>query len=65
MSVKHNLLSLFSGCGGMDLGFTGSFSCNVKSLNRKLHHQWIADEYEGKVQLASTCFETVFANDIR
>lgn len=65
MSVKHNLLSLFSGCGGMDLGFTGSFSCNAKSLNRKLHPRWISDEHDGKVLLASTCFETVFANDIR
>ena len=65
MSGKRNLLSLFSGCGGMDLGFTGSFSCNEKSINRKMHPRWIASEYNGKVQLVSTCFETVFANDIR
>ena len=27
-----NLLSLFSGCGGMDIGFEGDFKCLKKSL---------------------------------
>lgn len=65
MSAKHNLLSLFSGCGGMDLGFTGSFFCNEKSVNKKLHSDWIADLRNEKILLTSTFFETVFANDIR
>lgn len=65
MGTKHNLLSLFSGCGGMDLGFTGAFSCNEKSVNKTIHSDWIADCQDGKVLLAPTCFETVFANDIR
>ena len=65
MSTKHNLLSLFSGCGGMDLGFTGSFICNSKSINEKLHPDWILEKLDGKALLAPTCFETVFANDIR
>lgn len=65
MSTKHNLLSLFSGCGGMDLGFTGAFSCNEKSVNKTIHSDWIANCQDGKVLLAPTCFETVFANDIR
>ena len=65
MSAKHNLLSLFSGCGGMDLGFTGSFFCNEKSVNKKLHADWIADIQNKKILLAPTSFETVFANDIR
>ncbi len=65
MVTKHNLLSLFSGCGGMDLGFTGAFLCNEKSVNKKMHPDWIKTEYKGKVLLESTCFETVFANDIR
>ena len=30
---KHKLLSLFSGCGGMDIGFEGGFSCLSKSIN--------------------------------
>lgn len=62
---KKALLSLFSGCGGMDLGFTGAFSCNAKCVNKKIHPEWIAKETEGRVLLAPTCFETVFANDIR
>ena len=65
MSAKHNLLSLFSGCGGMDLGFTGSFTCNTKSINERLHPDWIFEKFDEKVILAPTCFETVFANDIR
>lgn len=27
-----NLLSLFSGCGGMDIGFEGGFICHRKSI---------------------------------
>lgn len=65
MSAKHKLLSLFSGCGGMDLGFTGSFFCNEKSVNKELHSDWIADLQNKKILLAPTSFETVFANDIR
>ena len=30
--TKLNMLSLFSGCGGMDLGFEGAFICNRKSV---------------------------------
>lgn len=62
---KRRLLSLFSGCGGMDLGFTGSFSCNTKSINHKMHPEWIERISDGKTLLAPTIFETVFANDIR
>ena len=65
MSAKHKLLSLFSGCGGMDLGFTGAFSCSERSVNRKMHPDWVAERGGGKIMLAPSCFETVFANDIR
>lgn len=68
MSVKKskiNLLSLFSGCGGMDLGFTGNFTCNAKSVNTILHPDWVKGQFDEKILLAPTCFETVFANDIR
>ena len=47
------------------MGFTGSFFCNEKSVNKTLHSDWVKSEQDGKVLLASTCFETVFANDIR
>ena len=29
---KYKVLSLFSGCGGMDLGFEGHFTANKKSF---------------------------------
>ena len=47
------------------MGFTGLFFCNEKSVNKTLHPDWVKSEQAGKVLLASTCFETVFANDIR
>jgi len=60
-----NLLSLFSGCGGMDIGFEGSFTCLKKSINRKIHPEWIEEENGDWVKVAPTIFNTVFANDIR
>lgn len=56
-----NVLSLFSGCGGMDLGFEGGFSVLKKSA---------ADDYieneinKNLVLLKKTRFRAVFANDI-
>ena len=34
------VLSLFSGCGGMDIGFEGGFTCGAKSINEDLHPDW-------------------------
>ena len=31
--IEKNLLSLFSGCGGMDLGFEGGFKAHKSTLN--------------------------------
>ena len=39
-----NLLSLFSGCGGMDIGFEGNFICLKKSINSNLHPDWIKED---------------------
>lgn len=57
------VLSLFSGCGGMDLGFEGAFVANRKSfapddprVEREAGPGW--------VQVRKTRFSTVFANDI-
>lgn len=59
----YNLLSLFSGCGGMDLGFEGQFIANKKSfptnsnyVERKINDDWVL--------LKKTRFNTIFANDI-
>ena len=63
--AKKRLLSLFSGCGGMDIGFEGKFSCLKKSINVKENSDWILNENGDYVTVKETCFETVFANDIR
>lgn len=62
---KLRLLSLFSGCGGMDLGFTGGFECLSKSVNRNIHSDWVKENKGKWVTLKETIFDTVFANDIR
>lgn len=60
-----NVLSLFSGCGGMDLGFEGGFSVLEQSINEILTPHFIdKKEKNGFVQLKKTKFKTVFANDI-
>lgn len=60
---KLRVLSLFSGCGGMDLGFEGYFIANRKSfaadderIERVINDDWLL--------LRPTRFRTVFANDI-
>lgn len=62
---KKRVVSLFSGCGGMDIGFEGGFNCLKKSVNKNIHPNWIIQEDETWVKVAKTGFETVFANDIR
>lgn len=60
-----NLLSLFSGCGGMDIGFEGDFLCLKKSINTQIHPDWVEAENGNWVKVKKTIFNTVFANDIR
>ena len=60
-----NVLSLFSGCGGMDIGFEGGFDCLKVSINSELHPDWIDTEHGEWVTVKKTGFDTVFANDIR
>lgn len=60
------VLSLFSGCGGMDIGFEGGFSCYKRSINSDMHPDWIDSELsDNTVIVKETGFHTVFANDIR
>ena len=59
------VLSLFSGCGGMDLGFEGGFNVLKESINEAIHPEWVsADCGGGLVRLQTTGLKTVFANDI-
>jgi DNA (cytosine-5)-methyltransferase 1 len=60
-----NVLSLFSGCGGMDLGFEGGFDVLESSVNELLTPDYIDKKYKnGFIRLKKTKFKTVFANDI-
>lgn len=60
-----NVLSLFSGCGGMDLGFEGDFSVLQNSINESLTPDFVKEKFSnGFVQLKKTRFKTIFANDI-
>ena len=38
--IELKVLSLFSGCGGMDLGFEGGFDVLYKSINTNIHPEW-------------------------
>lgn len=60
-----NVLSLFSGCGGMDIGFEGGFMCLKRSVNTMIHPEWIDEDLGEWVKVKFTPFRTVFANDIR
>lgn len=60
-----NVLSLFSGCGGMDLGFEGGFSVLASSVNEAMQPDFVEKKLKGGfVQLRKTRFKTIFANDI-
>jgi DNA (cytosine-5)-methyltransferase 1 len=60
-----NVVSLFSGCGGMDLGFEGGFAVLPSSVNEILSPNFINKKLDnGYIKLKKTRFKTVFANDI-
>jgi DNA (cytosine-5)-methyltransferase 1 len=61
--MNKKVISLFSGCGGMDLGFEGGFTVNIKSIKNK---KWISKKInKNLVEVKKTGFETVFACDIK
>jgi len=60
-----NMLSLFSGCGGMDLGFEGGFSTLKSSVNQYVLPNFVDRKLNDYfVVLKKTKFRTCFANDI-
>ena len=64
---KNNirLLSLFSGCGGLDLGFEGGFKALKAAVNPTIFADVKKTEDRNWTMLPKTRFTTVFANDIR
>jgi DNA (cytosine-5)-methyltransferase 1 len=62
--MAKKVISLFSGCGGMDLGFEGGFTILPESLNSKIHPDWAEKQKNGTILLSRTSFENIFANDI-
>jgi len=58
------VVSLFSGCGGMDIGFEGSFLVHKDSVNENINPKFVSNLKNDLVNLRSTKFQTVFANDI-
>lgn len=65
--TKHlEVLSLFSGCGGIDLGFEGDFKVLSASVNPKINTDWKIEKIDERwSNLGKTSFHTVFANDIK
>lgn len=60
-----NVLSLFSGAGGMDLGFEGGFKVLTDSINKEINSHWITKKVDDHWSVVKqTRFKTVFANDI-
>ena len=56
------VLSLFSGCGGMDLGLEGGFICHNHSVQNP---EWVHHQINERWSLLNkTVFRTVFACDI-
>ena len=63
---NRKVVSLFSGCGGLDLGFEGGFEVPASCINEEIHPDWIEEITKpGWVKLPRNSFETIFANDIK
>jgi DNA (cytosine-5)-methyltransferase 1 len=63
---NKNVISLFSGCGGLDLGFEGGFKVLSDALNFKINPHWVIKKIDKNWSiLKETHFKTVFANDIK
>jgi DNA (cytosine-5)-methyltransferase 1 len=62
--MKRKVLSLFAGCGGLDLGLVGGFEAFTKSIGSNCK-QWIKSEAGSRSTLHENPFEIIMANDIK
>ncbi len=62
--MKKKLASLFSGCGGMDLGFEGGFPAHESWLTNEELAAYKEFNKSGFTTLDTLRFETVFACDV-
>lgn len=61
---QKSIISLFSGCGGMDLGMLGGFTVHKNCINPHIHKPVTATANPDWVRLPRNDFEIIFANDI-
>jgi len=62
--MKRHLASLFSGCGGMDIGFEGGFQAHESWLSLEETQKNISFDKSDFTNLDELDFETVFACDV-
>ena len=63
--MEKRVMSLFSGCGGMDLGFEGNFTVFKQCLNLDINSDCIKKETsKDQVLLKKNNYRNIFANDI-
>ena len=61
---KKKIASLFSGCGGMDLGFEGDFPIHKSSMSSDELEVTKRFNKSGFANLPEANFETIFACDV-
>jgi DNA (cytosine-5)-methyltransferase 1 len=61
-SSKKLIASIFSGCGGMDLGFEGDFEVLRRSVSDR--PEIVGRKRSNMIRLPSTSFETIFSCDV-
>ncbi|MGC6509361.1 MAG: DNA cytosine methyltransferase [Myxococcota bacterium] len=59
-----NHISLFTGCGGFDVGFEGGFMVHRASLNSNVYPEWGPTDKKPWICLPKLPFRTILANDI-
>jgi len=64
MKKTFKVASLFTGCGGMDLGFEGGFSVPIESMTKNELKDLTVTKGNSFVNIPELDFETIFACDV-